>query len=164
MVFYLSKPCSVSMDNEGREQMKFLTTKLERYLALRAKGMLEEMEDKIVGTRTAGVNKIVILDALSNYETCIAASEVSSGFLRAAGMDAEAEKLEKYIEKTRKKVKTVYGKMKSLKINTKIKRQMVDIQIRWFEREIIKRGGIRGKVEKDLVEDFDLRRCVNRFV
>jgi len=164
MIFYLSKPYGVNMDDERREQMKFLITKLECYLALRAQGLLEEIEDTVVGTRTAGVSRIVVLGALSNYETCIATSEVSSGFLRAAGMDAEAERLEKYTEKTRKKVKTMYDKMKSLKISKKIKRRMVEIQIRWFEKEIIKRCGIGSKMEKDLVEDFDLRRCVNGIV
>ena len=143
--------------------MGFLTTRLERYLALRAKGLLEEVEEKLRGTKTAGIGKVAVLGALSNYETCIAASEVSSGILKVVGMETEAERLEKYTEQTKKKVRSVYTKTKSLKIKKKVKRQLIETQIQWFENEIVKRGG-SVEVEEDLLEDFDLRSCVSGVV
>jgi len=148
MVFYLSKSYEISMDEKKREEMKLLIVKLERYLAVRAKCLLEEMEAKFISGKGVRISKMERLGALSNYETCIAASEVSINILRIRGMENEAEEVENYVEKTQKRMRFICYKMNNSE--NEESRQLVRTQVQQLEKEIYERGGNAN----NLLEDF----------
>ena len=118
-------------------------------MGVQAKWLLEEVETKIIGGR--GIRKG--LSALSNYETCVASSEVSISILKMAGRENEAEELKNYLEEVKRRVGFICDKANNLK---KIEiRQLIRTQVQQFEKEIYE----KGVNANDLLKISCLRSC-----